>query len=1389
MNIKLHFLISSSSLCALPHGPIANHEAKISTLSSEVMEIVVQDRVMIEWNDFSIDTQETVRFSQPSVDSITLNRVIGSEMSKILGKLEANGKLLLINPNGVLFGKDASIDTGSLIASTLDIKNQSFLENNKLVFEGDSCKGILNQGSIHASDGDLFLIGHTVLNEGILNADKSAVGLFAAREVQIRPTGLDRIYTRGSSFSDVFVHPDSLNWDSVFQAINTGTMSGESAYVFGEQVLLRSGSTIDVSSDLAGGNVWIGGDYQGQNIQFENARYTWIEQGSTIDASAKREGNGGQIIIWAEKGTAFHGTAFSQGGPLGGDGGLVEVSGKEDLVFTGFVDRRAPLGQAGMLLLDPNDIDIVAPTTSANAPFPGPCGVGIWCVSGPLPNPATIAPADIITNLGGGPVTITTAGTSFDQGTAGNIRVISPISYFLPAPAALTLFANNDIFVNANIQNGMPGAAMASAPITLMACRNVTLDANVPAAQDVFVGSKNGPTTVTAGNDITINGSNGLSPTTQIGWRAANADVVTGAVVANAGNDILVRSGTISVGGAMIGHFCPNGNFTATAPVTATAGRDIILTTVNGVFKGSLIGHGYALSVGSTLSGTIQVTCGGNLSLVETTTPGGANGAHALIGFHVFSNFPGPHMYTGNVLVNVGGDFSIISTTNGIFKSMGIGTSRFGGGGVDDIIVTTNVRGAITMNGPSSQGRAFIGKLNFGGGTPTTGDVTVNCTGPLLMSARASSFCFIGHASNANNAGTVNVAVNAGPITITTVANSPRTFIGAVNNAGFATSTMLGNTNVTSTGTITINGAVQSGINAHDNVRVQALGDIIISGNSSIGTEHPERPVTTTILAGGSIIGTPNATFGIGYPPFAILPRINSLDMGAAGDIQMPNGFTTTTGFIRLAADTPIPPFNIPVPIFTTFFLDCNAANIFVTRPSFALSGPAIAANGSGAFRVTNSLAMITTTGDITIHSACQRINGNLQDLSIGPTPNDLDIITTSGDIEIGGSICSDGFNNLTINSVVSVPGWTQGNIYARACNDLTVNTPVIIAAGGALSAITLISDCDQSGSGNVVLDSDVTTIDGPLTIDAGILDASCNTPFCRGSLFTVASIIQTGGTISSAAGPITLLAQNNIQLNPITPIPAFCVRSFSGTINCFAGNDIIIGADQDIQTAAAINCIAGNNMTLSANATVRSTASSVTIAVDNNFPNCPFNWVRTIGTFTMDAGSSITGTPLLIFTALQGLNSINGSLNGASFTPSTLYTDTSSEVWCTFFTCPSNFSNCSDTTFPPGLGNPFTIFYKDCLQVVLNQANRVVSEFTFDANQLVYFLEWPTAFSRFCIVSDPNISQLDPEYYWIQRSQHRIIHLPYKKFFFGLSEEVAARIKVAANPEPLMDE
>ena len=117
--------------------------------------------------------------------------------------------------------------------------------------------------------------------------------------------------------------------------------------VLGDRVALTDQAVVDVSGVNGGGQVRIGGDYQGRNAEVNNASATFIGNGVEIKADATVAGDGGRIIVWADENTTYRGALSATGKGGNGAGGFAEVSGKKNLRFAGTADLSAETGDAG----------------------------------------------------------------------------------------------------------------------------------------------------------------------------------------------------------------------------------------------------------------------------------------------------------------------------------------------------------------------------------------------------------------------------------------------------------------------------------------------------------------------------------------------------------------------------------------------------------------------------------------------------------------------------------------------------------------------------------------------------------------------------------------------------------------------------------------------------------------------------------------------------------------------------------------------------------------------------------------------------------------------------------------------------------------------------------
>ncbi|RQR52313.1 filamentous hemagglutinin N-terminal domain-containing protein [Burkholderia sp. Bp9125] len=201
--------VSLLGLAALPAFALPTGEALVSgnadfIRSGDGKSLSVNqhtDKLITNWQDFSVAGGERVSFHQPGSQSIALNRVIGTNGSQIHGQIDANGKVFLVNPNGVLFGSGAQINVGGLVASTQNIADADFLAGNYR-FSGNSTGSVVNDGRITAADGgSVALLGARVSNNGVIHAKMGRVALGAgnAFNVNFDGSGLLNLQVEGGA--------------------------------------------------------------------------------------------------------------------------------------------------------------------------------------------------------------------------------------------------------------------------------------------------------------------------------------------------------------------------------------------------------------------------------------------------------------------------------------------------------------------------------------------------------------------------------------------------------------------------------------------------------------------------------------------------------------------------------------------------------------------------------------------------------------------------------------------------------------------------------------------------------------------------------------------------------------------------------------------------------------------------------------------------------------------------------------------------------------------------------------------------------------------------------------------------------------------------------------
>ncbi|MBY0240473.1 MAG: caspase family protein [Burkholderiaceae bacterium] len=378
---------------AAPVDPVVRAGSATFAINGNVYTVTNAPNTIIDWRSFNVANGELLRFLQQNPQSVVLNRVTGNDPSQLFGLLQSNGRVVLINPNGVLFGPNAQVDVAGLIASTLNLSDADFLAG-RMAFNGGAGAALNNQGRITTPlGGSVFLIGGDVTNSGVITAPGGRILLAAGQSVQLADSGtpglsvtlkadgnqalnLGELTAQGGSI-DLYgalvnhsgiARADSAVFDArgniVLKATGDSTVSGTvsatnaagaggTVQVLGDSVTLTGSARIDASGQAGGGTVLVGGDVKGANAAVPNARSASVAAGAQIDASATGHGDGGKVVVWSNDKTDYAGSIFARGGALGGNGGFVETSGKQLSFDQGRVNTLAPKGAAGNWLLDP----------------------------------------------------------------------------------------------------------------------------------------------------------------------------------------------------------------------------------------------------------------------------------------------------------------------------------------------------------------------------------------------------------------------------------------------------------------------------------------------------------------------------------------------------------------------------------------------------------------------------------------------------------------------------------------------------------------------------------------------------------------------------------------------------------------------------------------------------------------------------------------------------------------------------------------------------------------------------------------------------------------------------------------------------------------------------
>ncbi|RZF28406.1 filamentous hemagglutinin N-terminal domain-containing protein [Paraburkholderia sp. UYCP14C] len=788
---------------------------------------------IVNWNTFSIGSGEAVRISQPSASSALLNRVMGNDPSVIAGRLQANGKVFLVNPAGVIFAPGSSVNVGSMVASTLNISNADFLAGN-FHFVGASPAAVSNAGSLTAAaGGTIALLGGTVSNSGTVSAKLGTVALGAGNDITVDFAG-DGLTTlkinQGAAHALIgntgtlaadggtvvmsaqtadalagtvinqqgIVRAQSLSERDGHILLDGGTngvtlaggtldasggagQTGGRIDVTGYDVALLPGAYVDASGAAGGGTVHFGGGSAGADPSVRNANAIWMAPSASLHADALVDGNGGNVVAYSETASRIYGTLSAKGGPQGGNGGLIETSG-HTLDTTGMsIDASAPKGQGGRWLLDPFEVDIVTqiPGVTAESASTQAAAATTTITFGPITGSTFILNTALTGPLSQGTSVTVQTGTDPDLG-AGDIVVDAPLVLTTGTlPATLKLSATGSVLVNNTISSS-------AGPLSLV------FDANVGNTSPLSLVSFQGVTVKTNGGSVTL-GSGGPSPV-----------LIQNSSIDTAGGDLTV-TGTFPINGVAIGYLVTSSSaiFIDASSVSTEAGRFSLAGTALGAFA-----NGVAIEGASALS-----TTSGALGITGTATAGGG----------------------GNDGVFAQGN-NTIQTGSGALTISGAGSSNIEGQGIGVFLSTSSASttsGALSVNG-SSSGSSAMGVFLSGGATVGQSSVpqpglsssggTIAVNGSVAQSTQGGFGVEIQNTTISNTTGAIGVTGNV------TDTGTGGNFANGVFFSGITLRT--GSGDITAAGSVSSNLNISIGLDMHGSSVQSTSGNIKFTGQS-----------------------------------------------------------------------------------------------------------------------------------------------------------------------------------------------------------------------------------------------------------------------------------------------------------------------------------------------------------------------------------------------------------------------------------------------------------------------------------------------------------------------------------------------------------------------------
>ncbi|MBT8633306.1 filamentous hemagglutinin N-terminal domain-containing protein [Polynucleobacter paneuropaeus] len=1174
-------------------------------------------RAVINWNSFDVGSKATVNFNQPNAQAATLNYVNSASKSMINGAVNANGQVIFVNNNGIVFGKGAQVNVGGMVATTMNTSAKEFMDGKDIqTYEGGNSNGkIINKGHITGNNINSYitLMAPQVKNTGVITATlggNNAVALVAGEKVSltfsnsqlvsvsvdasvvnalisnkllinagngqviiaansaqdlmgsvIKNTGsisADGISTAGGKIS---LTADTIEHSGVIEA-NSSQAAGGNISLKGNNITLASGSKTTATGATAGGNINVGvNNTSTQSVQnaIDNnhlANTVSVQSNATVDASATQSGNGGTINIWSKLSTMIAGALSAKGGVQGGNGGFIETSSKGNVTIAGsaVIDTSAPKGKTGQWTVDPMTLIIDSTAASVISNALNTTNVTLDATR----SNSSACAFGSCTNSQSALIRIMAGADIYSSNTATSLNLIATggqIDINSNITAGQVYAVAQAINVNGSINtNGGNNSNIYLAGAIINILGNINSNgSNSNNSNNTNSSNLNSANTTTANNRR--NGQNGL-----------NAD--SNNYTSNGGLINILATGDINIGSNS--YISANGINGGAVTIVSTAGK----TTINGIVDsiGKATNGGNIAIVGKTqtdiiaaLIGSEGVSQGGVINLGQVNNLGnGTILAPPATAPPALTNFVNTALAAA-----VDSNNSITSSNINLDSQTGINAPNgtivvFG----DQIQINNSslaaINGDIAIGRPSYSQGAVASLVAISNSTLTAN--RVETSGDLL--------------------GTQNTAVVSNEwlldpttVTITAAASTGGTLASALSATGasnISTADIIaainaGNTvNVVATGAITQSGALSfspgAGVTGSLTLDTRTGANAVTSNISLTGgiTSTGTGTVNLNVYSNGniSLTGAINSSSGPINVLMQSLFTTNTATVLAPGsqNIYLSAGITTSGGYVVLdstggtISGTTITPGTITNGVI--FYGASLAINTTTTR--------------------TTSLTSATTGGNF---SAAASTNSNL---SIGAFEQYL-----ASPIYVGGAA------SISTNTGGTSPYSFVVNSYATtspitAVGNLTITTTSSSTGSAASVGVVQVSSALTSVSGNVNISATQT---GSTTVMAGVSTLATGTITANNGAVNITSTTAGSGPAINAVGLITgnLIAVSGKETAatatsaPVT-LGAMTINA-GGTNLTVTSNEGAAGANTGItQTGAITDNANGGNITFESN-------------------------------------------------------------------------------------------------------------------------------------------------------------------------------------------------------------